>query len=253
MRPSTVRFSDRVEDYVRYRPGYPASLVERLQIECGLTQESVVADIGSGPGALATLFLDLGARVIAVEPNREMREAGQRLLGDQPNYLSVDGTAESTYLAGASVEFVVAGQAFHWFDPEKARAEFQRILRPGGWVALVWNDHRREGDPFSDGYEALLKRVSPEYSEMEHRDHSDAHLESFFGARPSLFQVANDQPVDLEGLLGRARSASYFPKPPSPVYDEAARGLEALFAATSKDGKVVFRHESKMYYGRLQG
>jgi ubiquinone/menaquinone biosynthesis C-methylase UbiE len=141
MQDPTQRFSDRVENYVRYRPTYPQVVVETLAVECHLTTASIIADIGSGTGILTKLFLDNGNRVL-VEPNREMREAGERLLVDCAGFTSIAATAESTTLPDHSVDFVTAGQAFHWFDREKARAEFTRILKPGGWVVLVWNDRR---------------------------------------------------------------------------------------------------------------
>ena len=148
MSDSTRRFSSRVDNYVKYRPSYPPEVVELLAAECGLTPGALVADIGAGTGLLAELFLQNGYRVLGVEPNREMRQAGERLLGDYPHFTSIDGTAEVTTLADKSVDIITAGQAFHWFDREKARAEFARILRPGGWVALVWNERRVDATPF---------------------------------------------------------------------------------------------------------
>src|SRR5262245_9983579 len=112
-------------------------MLEVLKNECGLTPDSVIADVGSGTGLLAKLFLENGNRVYCIEPNREMRQAGEGILEDYPKFLSVAGTAEATALSDASVDFVTAGQAAHWFDATKARHEFRRILRPGGWLALV--------------------------------------------------------------------------------------------------------------------
>ncbi len=144
----TQRFSSRVDNYIRYRPSYPAAIVDLLEKECGLTPEWVVADIGTGPGNLTRLFLDNGARVVGVEPNREMREAGERLLRGYSTYSSVAGTAEATTLANASVDLVTAGQAFHWFDQARARREFARVLRAPRWVALVWNERRVDSTPY---------------------------------------------------------------------------------------------------------
>src|SRR5438876_6048912 len=135
----TQRFSNRVENYVRYRPGYPKEVLTLLKAECGLKADSIIADIGSGTGILAELFLASGNRVFGVEPNREMREAGERLLQAYPRFTSIAGTAEATTLPNQSVDFITAGQAFHWFDRAQCLREFERILRPGGWVVLVWN------------------------------------------------------------------------------------------------------------------
>jgi ubiquinone/menaquinone biosynthesis C-methylase UbiE len=129
---STKRFSSRVENYIKYRPGYPPAMLDLLKEKCGLTGGSMVADIGSGTGILTELFLRNGNQVIGVEPNREMREAAERLLGKDPKFTSVSGTAESTTLKDQSVDFIAASQAFHWFDREQARREFLRVLKPGG-------------------------------------------------------------------------------------------------------------------------
>src|SRR5205814_7614202 len=172
-RPRPARNSDRtpasstrVGNNGRYRPGYPRVVAEMLEGECGLSHASVVADVGSGTGILSELFLRNGNRVYGVEPNREMREAGERLLSDYENFKSIEGRAEATTLDGGSVDFVTAGQAFHWFDLEGARREFSRILRPGGWVIAVWNDRRLSGSPFLEEYERMLLEYGTDYREV---------------------------------------------------------------------------------------
>src|SRR6476469_8499971 len=139
MQDSTKRFSSRVENYIKYRPSYPPTVIDILTEHCQLTPAAVMADIGSGTGLLTELFLKHGNRVFGVEPNRAMREAGERLLAGYSNFTSVDGVAEATTLPDHSVAFVTAGQAFHWFDVAKTRQEFIRILQPQGWAVLVWN------------------------------------------------------------------------------------------------------------------
>jgi SAM-dependent methyltransferase len=133
-----------VNHYARHRPPYPPAVLHLLETECGLTSASVVADVGSGTGILSEPFLRNGNRVFGVEPNKGMREAGERRLGQHPRFTSVAGTAEAKTLASDSVDFVATGQAFHWFDPERSRTELARILKPRGCVALVWNWRRRE-------------------------------------------------------------------------------------------------------------
>ena len=164
----TRRFSSRVEDYARYRPSYPRQIVPLLARECGLTAESTVADAGSGTGLLSKLFLDFGCRVIGIEPNAEMRHAGEEFLARYEKFTSVDARAEATGLSDASVDLVTAGQAFHWFDAVTARSEFARILRHPRWVALVWNEREVTGE-FLEGYEDLLHRYAPEYAKVDHR------------------------------------------------------------------------------------
>jgi ubiquinone/menaquinone biosynthesis C-methylase UbiE len=148
MTDPTQRFTNRVDHYTKYRPPYPRAVLDLLRVKCGLTSTSVVADVGSGTGILSQLFLNNGNRVFGIEPNKEMREAGERRLNDHPRFTSVAGTAEATTLDDDSVDLVTAGQAFHWLDPERTRTEFARILEPGGWVVLVWNWRRKDKTPF---------------------------------------------------------------------------------------------------------
>src|SRR5688572_24438001 len=164
----TRRFSGRVDNYIRYRPGYPDAIVETLRDDCGLTADSIVADVGSGTGILTEMFLRHGNLVYGVEPNREMREAAERLLAGYDRFRSVAATAEDTTLADASADVITAGQAFHWFDRQRARAEFARILKPRGWVSLIWNV-RSETTPFLTAYEQLLKVYATEYEQVDHR------------------------------------------------------------------------------------
>ncbi|HMA35176.1 MAG TPA: class I SAM-dependent methyltransferase [Chloroflexia bacterium] len=252
-RDPTQRFSTRVDNYVKYRPGYPPALLALLERECGLTPLAVIADIGAGTGLLAALFLAYGSRVLGVEPNRAMREAGARLLAPHPGYTAVDGRAEATTLPARSVDFVTAGQAFHWFDPAAARAEFQRILRPGGWVALIWNQRRTESSAFLAGYEALLQTYAPEYPVHE-PGAGAAGMRALFGA--GGWQVAhfpNAQHLDRDGLQGRVLSSSYVPEPGHPNHAPMLAALADLFAAHEVDGQVTFEYDTEVYYGRLPG
>lgn len=122
MADSAERFSGRVADYLKYRPGYPEELLAFLRSECGLVPGSVVADVGSGTGKLAELFLSGGNTVFGIEPNAEMRLAAERLFSGRSGFHSVAGRAEATTLPDSSVDLVAVGQAFHWFDREKTAA-----------------------------------------------------------------------------------------------------------------------------------
>jgi SAM-dependent methyltransferase len=248
----TGRFSTRVADYVKYRPGYPPAVLRLLEEECGLDPTSVVADVGSGTGLLSELFLKNGNRVYGVEPNREMREAGEGFLAAYPNFTSVDGRAEATTLDGASVDFVTAGQAFHWFDPPRARREFMRIIRPGGWVVLVWNDRRTAGTPFLEEYERLLLEYGTDYKEVSVKYAEESMLAALFG--PSEMRARsfdNEQVFDFDGLRGRLTSASYTPQPGHPDFDPLMRDLEALFRRHEREGRVVVAYDTKVFYGQL--
>lgn len=250
---STQRFSSRVDNYVRYRPGYPAEILEVLKSECGLTADSIVADVGCGTGFLAKIFLEYGSRVFGIEPNKEMREAGERLLQDCPKFMSLPGTAESTGLPDHSVDFVTAGQAAHWFDREKARREFQRILKPAGWTVLVWNDRATDSTEFLREYEQLLQTFGVDYHEVRRVDMEMASaIAGFFGPCPvSMKTFANRQEFDFDGLQGRLMSSSYSPQEGHPNYQPMMIALRRLYESSQKDGIVQFDYETHMYYGRL--
>ncbi len=249
---STTRFSSRVSDYVKYRPGYPTAVARLLEEECGLAPASVVADVGSGTGLLSELFLRLGNRVYGVEPNREMREAGERLLAAYASFVSVEGRAEETTLEDASVDFVVAGQAFHWFDPSGARREFARILRPGGWVVLIWNDRHIAGTPFLEDYERLLLEYGTDYRKVSEKYMEEASLSTLYGGSEILTKTFdNEQVFDLNGLKGRLTSSSYAPQPGQPKFEPMMRELEAIFRRHERDGRVVVAYDTKVFYGRL--
>jgi SAM-dependent methyltransferase len=245
-----ARFSDRVEDYVKYRPGYPAQVIETLRSRCGLASSSVIADIGSGPGNLARLFLENGNEVFAVEPNPEMREAGKSLFGSRSAYHSVDGAAEGTKLENASVDFVTAGQAFHWFDWPRAKAEFRRILRSGGWVVLLWNERLIETTAFLRDYEALLLHYGTDYKDVRH-ERAYENISDFFGGKPDGAVFDNHQLVDFNGLRGRLLSASYIPSANHPQREPMLRDLQKLFDKHQRDGRVSIDYEVRMYFGRM--
>ena len=242
---SVQRFTSRVEDYARYRPTYPPALLDLLQTECGLTPEFRVADIGSGTGLLTQRFLQFGCTVTGVEPNAKMRAAGDAYLAAFPKFHSVEGRAESTGLPDHSVDLVTAAQAFHWFDPPQARAEFQRILTAPGWVALIWNE-RREVNGLMDGYEDLVRRYGPEPRHILTQE-----IQEFFGGRLKQSNLPNQQVFDITGLKGRFLSASYAPLPGTERYASLMEELDRLFAAHEQDGRVTLIYETEVYLGRL--
>jgi SAM-dependent methyltransferase len=247
---STSRFSNRVSDYVRYRPTYPPAIVAFLHERYGVARDALVADIGAGTGISTRLFLEAGHKVIAVEPNRDMLEAAIDGLAGFPGFRFVPGTAEATTLPDASIDLVIAGQAFHWFDPPRASREFGRILKPGGKVALFWNSRLLTGSDFLEGYEALLHRWGIDYREVSERYSDDAAMAEWFGDR--LLDKAvfpNAQTLDFEGLKGRAMSSSYAPKEGHPNHAPFLAALRALFERTAQNGTVDFRYGTRLYVG----
>ena len=252
MTDPTQRFTNRVVHYVSYRPSYPRAVLDLLETECGLTGSSIIADVGSGTGILSELFLHNGNRILGIEPNSEMRAAAERRLGWHPRFTSVAGTAEATTLDDASVDFVTAGQAFHWFDPQRSKAEFARILKPEGWIVLVWNLRRKDATPFLAAYERLLEVYRTDRGEVEFWRRSDEMAQAFFG--PGTFKTAgfdNRQVLDLDGLKGRLLSVSYVPAQGEPGSEAMLREAEKIFDEHQRDGTVTVEYDTKVYYGRL--
>jgi len=251
MSDPTQRFSNRVENYLRYRPRYPAEILDALRAECGLQATSLIADVGSGTGFLAELFLSNGNQVFGIEPNREMREAGEQLLRSYPKFTSVAATAEITTLPEASVDFVTAGQAFHWFDRGRCRDEFRRILQPNGWVVLVWNDRRTVSTPFLAEYEQLLRVYGTDYANVDHKQIDSGVLRDFFGEDPIKKSFPTFQQFDLPSLNGRLLSSSYVPDIGQPRHAQMMEALQTLFAKHQAGGRVVFEYDTLLYYSRL--
>jgi len=251
MLSSTERFSTRVEDYIKYRPSYPPAVLELLRVRCGLAATATVADIGSGTGILTELLLETGAQVFAVEPNKEMREAAERLLSDYGRFRSVNGTAEATTLPEASVDLVTASQAFHWFHVPKTHRELVRVLKPRGWVVLIWNERPPAAGAFLDEYDNLLRRHAADYERVTRMRADEGKIREFFGRRPQTAVFANQQVLDFAGLQGRLMSSSYAPEPGHPEHEPMIAGLRALFERHNRAGKVVFPYRTLVYYDRL--
>jgi len=227
------------------------ALLDCLRQHCGFTADWVIADVGSGTGLLAEVFLKNGNPVFGVEPNAEMRGAGEEFLKNYPRFSSVAGSAEATGLAAATVDLIAAGQAFHWFDRQRTRAEFERILKPGGWLALVWNE-RLTNTPFLAAYEDMVRSYSPEYEKVDHRQVTDEVVEEFF--RPGAvrgFVLPNYQEFDFEGLRGRLLSSSYVPLAGQAGHQEMLKTSERIFREHEQHGRVRFEYDTKLYCGRL--
>jgi SAM-dependent methyltransferase len=248
-----ARFSDRVDDYAKYRPHYSQDVVQAVERACGLRPQHAIADIGCGTGLLAKIFLENGNRVVGVEPNREMRIGGKNYLASYPNFSMVDGSAEATGLADASADFVIAGQAFHWFRPDETRVEFARILKPAGWVVLVWNDRNTASKPFLRAYEDFVLRHSTDYEQVAHKYLAsyDALQRFFAPDEVRLIEQHNQQKLDFDGLRGRLLSSSYVPKA-GEKHEAMMRELPRLFSSHAENGHVTLEYDTKIFYGHLQ-
>jgi SAM-dependent methyltransferase len=248
---ATTRFAARVENYIRYRPGYPPEVLDLLRQDCGLTRSAQVVDIGCGTGIFARLLLQHGNPVTGIEPNREMREAGIAQLAGFAGFRCVDGSAESTSLPAACADFVTTAQAAHWFDREHARAEFARILKPGGWVVLLWNERCTGTTPFLIAYEELLLRFGTDYTDVRHERTTDS-IAGFFAPSPyreRQFQLR--QEFDSVGLEGRLLSSSYAPAPGHSNCAPMLRELRRIFDAHQQGGRVAVDYITRVYYSQL--
>ena len=252
MSQSADRFTNRVETYSKYRPGYPAQIVDLLRSDCDLTSSSVIADVGSGTGKLSEIFLNNGNQVLAVEPNRLMRTAAESIFSGQPGFVSIAGTAEATSLPEKSVDFVVAGQAFHWFDYKSFRTECLRILKPGGWVVLVWNARRLDSSSFLEEYESLLLRYGTDYQAVRHENSEEAIKKFFAPVMPKEASFPTSQSFDLDGFRGRVFSSSYTPEPGQPNFQPMITEIGEIFRRHEQSGKVLFEYDTQVFYGQLR-
>ncbi len=251
MNDSVERFSNRVANYVKYRPSYPAEFLQLFRDEINLQTDSIIADVGSGTGISAKIFLENGNKVFGVEPNAAMREAAEEFLNDFPHFESVDGTSEATNLPDKSVDFIIAAQAFHWFEPSKTQIEFKRILRDNGFIVLIWNERQLDTNNFLIEYENLLKKFGTDYGKVRH-DHLDKKIfEDFFQTEFSQKTFLNSQTVDFEGLKGRILSSSYMPSETDAAYAPMIIELQDIFAKYAESGKINILYNTNIFYTRI--
>lgn len=250
MRDPTERFTDRVETYARYRPGYPDDMLRFFRTLVG--PPATVADIGSGTGILTRQLLDSGYKLYAIEPNEAMRRKAESTLSGCPSFCSVCGTAEATTLADRSVDLITCAQAFHWFDRAKTKREFARILRSDGLTALLWNERLEEASPVNRAYDTLLKEMAPDYQNVSHRRVTAEDIRAFFApGEVQLRTFANHQILDREGFLGRLISSSYVPNLGQPGHREIIQAAEEVFDVHQVGGRITFDYETKVYVGRF--
>lgn len=248
----TTRFSDRVDNYIRYRPGYPPEILPWLKREFSLNSSVPIADIGSGTGILTRIFLQNGNPVFGVEPNDAMRHAADEALKDYAHFTSIKGTAEQTGLADDSMDFITAAQAFHWFDAAKAKTEFQRIAKQNGYVVLIWNE-RQVSSPFEKEYESLLHRYATDYSQVDHRNINGEKIAAFYRPHPYVSQVFHYQQLfDFTGLKGRLLSSSYVPNQDNPSHEAMIADLQGLYKNFAVEDKIKLDYETKVYVGKIK-
>lgn len=248
------RFTGLAGVYARHRPTYPQAALDFVLQRCRLGPDSLLVDVGSGTGISARQFALLGIRVIGIEPNDEMRQQAEIAASPPsvPAPLYRAGQAEATELPDGSADAVLSAQAFHWFEPDSALREFHRILKPGGWVVLLWNE-RDETDAFTAAYGKII-RSTPEAAATEgsRQRAGDPLLVSPLFAHAERVYIAHEQLLDEEGVIGRAMSVSYAPKEPAAV--EAHRvALRDVVARFQQNGQVVLRYQTTVVVGQHAG
>jgi SAM-dependent methyltransferase len=241
---SVRRFSGLADVYDRYRPRYPAIAIATV-LE-GLPVRPATVDVGAGTGISTRALAEAGARVIAIEPNDDMRAFAVASGLD-----ARAGTATATGLRDGCADLVASFQAFHWFANADALREFRRLLRPGGRVALVWNE-RNKHDPFSNDFRELEKRFG-EAAMLAGINFTDDKLEPLLrdaGFGPvTTHRFPHHQTIDRDELIGRVRSTSYAPRS-GPLLDEMIAAREDLHARyTSAEGTVELRYQTEVILG----
>lgn len=251
--PNTVeRFTNTVANYVKYRPSYPQETICVLQQYCGLTSNSIVADLGAGTGIFTELLASQAKTIYAVEPNEKMRLAAEETLKNYDNIIFGAGTAEATQLTSQSVDLITMAQAFHWVNPTAAKEEFKRILKPNAWVALIWNV-RQNSSSFMQAYEDLLEEFGIDYHQVA-VEHNVAYkeLEKFFAPNPvQQIVFENQQAADWSGFKGRLLSTSYVPKEQDDNFGAMLLRAEEIFQQEQKNGQVTFIYATKIYLGQV--
>jgi SAM-dependent methyltransferase len=252
---STDLFAGKAEHYARYRTDYPAGVIDAALAAIQLQRSDVVADVGSGTGMLARWILERGTGVVCVEPEAGMRAVAERQLAlVGPQFMSVAGTAEATTLPDSSVDVIVAGNAFHYFDPVRARAEAGRILRRPGRVLIVGHADALTPGPFTQAYGQFLRSIAGTALSAFHQpDRYTSSLRAFFGsaAVTEADVVQSAHPMSWDALSGRFRSTSLMPQDGDPRQAQVLAGLKDLFDAFAVAGTVELQLGWRYAWGTL--
>lgn len=242
------RFSNRVENYIKYRPSYPSEIIDFLRYEINLTKDKIIADIGSGTGLSSINFLKNSNKVIGIEPNDEMRKSAEIILKDYKNFVSINAKSDNTGLENNSIDLIIAGQAFHWFNIDSTKIEFKRILKDNGYIVLIWNE-KDYSKPFMSEYETFIKTYGTDYEKVRQENIDKEVLNDFF-LDYKVKTFYNNQIFDFESLKGRMLSSSYIS-----LEDEKVKimtnELKKLFDKFQVQDKVNFEYITKLYYGNV--
>lgn len=248
---STTRFSNRVEDYAKYRPNYPLEVIDLLKSKFNLSSSHTIVDVGSGTGISSELFLKNGNTVFGVEPNDKMRLEAEKNLAHYGAFKSVNGVSNNANISNKCADFIVVAQAFHWFEPVSTKAEFKRILKDNGLVVILFNDRATKGSPFAEQYEALLNEFGSDYKEVKHKNVGEKRHKEFLGEYQE-FHFSNHQDFNFEALLGRLKSSSYAPKEGDIRFDEMVKVLRRIFDDNCKNGLIRMEYDTQLFCSRFK-
>lgn len=242
------RFNDRVENYEKFRPRYAPQIVNFLESKIDFNENMTIADIGSGTGILAEMFLKHGNKVYGIEPNNEMRRVAERRLSTYEKFISIDGLSNDTKLEEKSVDLITAGQSFHWFERESTKEEFRKILAPGGTVLLFWNMRDYESE-FMKSYQEIIMK----YYEKLNIPQDDSYIDDFFAPHEVIHKIfENPLEYTFERLIGETASQSYLPNETHKDFEPMKSQLKDLFDVHQKNGLVTFEYKTHMYYSLME-
>lgn len=245
----TKKFDGLADDYTVGRPAYSEALIDCLYERYGITKTSVIADIGSGTGKFARHLLERGSEIYCVEPNADMRSEAEKELSAYPNFHSINGRAENTYLESCSADFITTAQAFHWFDTVNFRRECSRIIKPGGKIMLIWNIRDAE-QPVNAELKRIYSDLCPNFRGFSGGiEEDDKRIVEFFDGKYDYVSFDNPVSYDIEHFLARSLSSSYSLKSGDDNYSEYIQRLTDLFGKYAENDAVTVIYHSVAYIG----
>ena len=248
------RFSNKDENYVKYRPHYPKELIEFMQQKGLIKKGYKIGDIGAGTGKFTELLLQYGYSVIAVEPNGPMLEACKKIYGHYNDLTCLNGSSEHTKLSDISVDLITTAQAFHWFKMDETKKEWMRILKPDRYVALIWNSRikGKNASSFQKEYENLVTKFGKGYTRMQKNFQVQEKINILFEKNGyKEFHTPYSQTFDFEELKGRLLSSSYTPQPEDEIYPEMIAALKDLFDKHQIEDQIQIDYDTELSYGKL--
>jgi SAM-dependent methyltransferase len=247
----TLPYTDRAARYARYRWDYAAQAIDAIFSITGIGLTSCAADVGSGTGILTRHLVDRVRSVYAVEPDVSMRWWAEQALANAPTFNSVAGSAQTTTLPDRSVDLIVVGQALHWFDPLPSRQEFLRILIPGGWLAVLWNQGTDAA--LAQALSALCTPENGWDTSIPNQRREVKPFDFYFGHAAYLQrEFAAVKRETWEEFFGALCSDSHAPAETQPSFERLRNAAWQVFRAHSEDGFITVRYRTHLVLGVIR-